>query len=645
MQDTPTPSPSAPVPPPPSMQHMPRKRSNWWIPLAIIGGLLVLLIVVLGVIMSVFVASIGEFGGKKASEPIKKKTVLVLDLSKGVGEYSQPNPFAFGNNKNSTDLLDILQALKDAKSDEKIEGILIKAGGQVSSTKLTEIRNAVLDFKTSKKINYAFMESGSRQHYYLASAADSIFVPQEGIVEFNAFGATGMFFKQLSDKLGVSWHVEQFEEYKSAAEMTSRENWSAPAKQEVRAIVEYRQQEFIKAVAQGRNLDTTLVARLMDQGVYIADSLFNHKLIDGFAREDELKERIARRLDPSDTTSHPKLRTTNINAYAARERTTDDEVSKEHGIAIVYATGAISSGSGDGSEGIHSRTLIKNLRKAADNDEVEAILLRIDSPGGSAIASDEIWSTIKEIRKTKPVYASMSDVAASGGYYIAMACDTIIAHPSTITGSIGVIMAIPNISGTLGKIGITIDTISLGSSSHFMNGSLPFAERDNAKLREFGSGIYHRFVQRVADARKKDFESTRLLARGRVWTGEAALANGLVDVSGGFLDALKLVKKRVGADPNKKVSVYVYPEKMEVIDILLKMFDMGGNDDEEAGLTNRSTLTQLLNKAVAPGMPVEQFWNAMPQGTRRQFQHAAAMANIGNTEHTMVMMPWLVSED
>lgn len=644
MQDTSIPTPIPPVPPPPSSRNQSRTKSRWWIPLAVIGGLLVLLIVVIGVVMSVFVASISDFGGSKAAKPIKKKTVLVVDLSQGVGEYDQPDPFSFSMNKNTTDLLDILNALHDAKSDEKIEGILIKAGGSVGATKLAEIREAVVDFKTSGKFVYAFMESATRQQYYLASVADSIFMPQEGIVEFNAVGATGLFFKQLSDKIGVAWHVEQFEEYKSAAEMTSRENWSAPAKQEVREILESRQQQFVDAVSKGRNLDATEVLRLMNQGVYVADTLLHYKLIDGFSREDELTERIARRLDKADTSLHPKLRTTSINSYAARERDTDEEISKDHGIAIVYASGAISGGKGDYGDGIHSRSLIKNLRKAAENKDVEAILLRIDSPGGSAIASDDIWSVIKEIRKTKPVYASMSDVAASGGYYIAVACDTIVAHPSTITGSIGVIMAIPNVSGTLGKVGITTDTISLGASSHFMNGSLPFSERDKAQLRDFGSGIYHRFVQKVADARKKDFESTRALARGRVWTGQAAKEHGLIDVTGGFRDALALVKKRLGADPNKKVRVFVYPEKQEFIEIILKMFNIGKSDDDEVLTSNNHTITSILSKAVAPGMPVEQFWQTLPEGVRKQVAHTAAMADIGNTEHAMVMMPYLIEE-
>jgi protease-4 len=625
--------------------QQPRRSSNWWIPLAVIGGLIVVIIVVIGAVIGTLFAGLGEFGSKKEVTEIKDRTVLMLDLSSGVGEFEQPNPFKFGGNESGTDLINILGALRDAKDDDNIKGVLIKGDGAVGMTKLTEIREAVVDFKKSGKFVYAFFESATRQQYYLASAADSIFMPQEGIAEFNAMGATGMFFKQLSDKIGVTWHVEQFEEFKSAAEMPSRENWSEPAKREVREIIEHRQRTFVSAVASGRNIPAETVTSLMDEGVYVADSLLAHRLIDGFRRFDDLRESIARRVDPSDTSAHPKLRTTSIDHYVNREQSGKSAVDEDHAIAIVYATGAIASGSGDGSgDGIYARTLIKNLRKAADNDEVQAILLRIDSPGGSAIASDEIWNTIREIRKTKPVYASMSDVAASGGYYIAMACDTIIAHPTTITGSIGVIMAMPNVSGTLGKIGITIDTISLGRSSHFMNGAMPYSESDKSKLHEFGSGIYRRFVQKVADARHKDFESTRALAKGRVWTGDAALANGLIDATGGFQEAIRMIKKRIGADPNKKVTVYTYPEKLEPIEVILRLFNLD-DDEEDARMTNQHGLSTLLASAVQPGMPVEEFWRALPEGTRRQFRHAAAMADIGATEPTMTMMPMVIAED
>lgn len=643
MQDTP--ASSLPPIPPPAGYMQPRRRSRWWIPLVVIGGLLVLLVVAAGIFFSIIFGSLVDFselGSKKDDTPLKEKTVLVIDLSGGVVEYRPPVVFNFGGDKAGTSLMDILQAIRAAKTDNKISGIFYRSGKEsVGMTKLTELRDAILDFKTSGKFVYAFIESGSKGHYYLATASDSIFMPQEGLLDFKAFGVTGLFFKKLSENIGINWHVEQFEEYKSAAEMTSRERWSEPAKHELRVLVEDRNRMFVEAVAQGRHLTNNVVTQALDRGVFIPDSLQAAGLIDGFAREWELRERIHRRMNPNDTTQHPKLRTISISAFNSKRDADDAEVDEKHGIAIVYATGAIASGRNSDlfdSDGIYSKSLISDLRKAEKNDEVDVIILRIDSPGGSALASDEIWAAIQDIRKTKPIYASMSDVAASGGYYIAVGCDTIIAHPSTITGSIGVIMAIPNFSGTLGKLGITTDTISLGKSSNFMNTLIPFDESSKAKLKEFGAGIYHRFVSKVAEARKMTFEKTRMLAKGRIWTGSDALKNGLVDVSGGLMESIGLAKKRMGVDPKTKVKIHVYPEKIDNLSAILKMFGIGSDEeaDEESA---RVPLMKSLAKLAPSTAPITEIWKSMPQSARENVEHAVRLTEIGNSEHVLMMLP------
>ncbi|MBI2794841.1 MAG: signal peptide peptidase SppA [Ignavibacteria bacterium] len=643
MQDTPTSS-TPPVPPPPGYMQ-PRRRTRWWIPLVIIGGLLVLVIVVTGVFLSIIfggLSTFSELGSKKDDTPLKDKTVLVVDLSNGVVEYRPPLVFNFGGDNAGTSLMDIVQAIRAAKSDNKISGILYRSGPEaVGMTKLTELRDAMLDFKSSGKFVYAFIESGSKRHYYLASVADSIFMPQEGLLEFKAFGATGLFFKKLSDNIGISWHVEQFEEYKSAAEALSRERWSEPAKQELRVLIEDWNKTFVDAVAQGRHLDRSVVMQALDRGVFIPDSLLTAGLIDGFAREWELRERIHRRMNSDDTTKHPKLRTISISAYNDKRDSDEDKIDEDHGIAIVYASGAISSGKNSDpfeSSGIYSKSLISDLRKAEKNDEVDIIILRIDSPGGSALASDEIWAAIQDIRKTKPIYASMSDVAASGGYYIAVGCDTIIAHPSTITGSIGVIMAIPNISGTLGKVGITTDTFSLGKSSTFMNTLIPFDDASKTKLKEFGGGIYHRFVSKVAAARKKSFEETRALAKGRVWTGADALKNGLVDVNGGLLESIKLAKKRIGVDASTKVKIHVYPEKIDNLSAILKMF--GINTDDEADEESEHVPLMKSFAKLAPALsPISEIWKTLPQSARDDVEHTVRLTEIGQREHVLMMLP------
>jgi len=644
MQDNQTSSsvPLTPIPPPPNVGYAPRRRTRWWIPVAVIAGLLIILLAAFGVFMNMV---IGTFDKEPKAIDVKEKSVLVIDLSGGLPEYKPQMVLNFGNDRPSgPSLLDIIQSLNRAKSDDRINGVYIKSGGQgYGMAKLEEVRSAIVDFKTSGKFVYAFIDMGTKSHYYLASVADSIFMPEEGMLQFNAFGASAPFMKGLFDKLGVSWHTEQFEEYKSAAESLSRDSWTVPAKEEIRALLSQRVTMFVSAVATSRKLQESQVRQLLDVGVYSPDSLLANHLIDGFTREGALKERLHRRLNPNDSTEHPELHTISISQYMKSKNTAQQSTS-DHGIAIVYASGAISSGKNASpfdASGIYSKTLIHDLREARDNDDVEIIILRIDSPGGSAYASDEIWSEINEIRKTKPVYASMSDVAASGGYYIAMACDTIIAHPATITGSIGVIMAIPNFAGTMNKVGVTMDTVSFGKSSNFLNPLMPTTDLDRAQFKSLGAGIYKRFVQKVADSRKKDFESTRLLARGRVWTGEAAISSGLVDVSGGLGDAIVLAKKRIGVNKDTKVQLFLYPEKVDNLTAILRAFGLG--DDEEENESTRVLIGQHLLTAIRGTDPVTlAFYTSLPSSTRGQVQHAVQLAQIGLTEHSMVMLPMTI---
>lgn len=645
MQDNPTQgSSSNPIPPPPGVGYPPqRRRSRGWIIAGVIVGLVVVVIGVFGLFIAMFLSS---FETEKHVD-VTDKTVLVVDLSKGVPEYNAPTAFNFGGDDSGPSLREITASIKRAKTDDNIHGIYIRsASAMAGMAKVTEVRDALIDFKSSGKFIYAYIEMGTKSGYYLATVADSIIMPQEGMIEFNAFGVSAPFMKGMFEKLGVSFHVEQFEEYKSAAENMTRDRWSDPAKEELRALLQQRSDMFVNAVATGRKISPERVVELMNQGQYVPDSLLAHGLIDAMMREAELKIRIHRRLNPDDTTANPSLKTISLAKYVRA----DDRKMEHHdakSIAIVYASGAISPGTGsdpfDGS-GIYSRKLIRDLRAARDNADVEAIILRIDSPGGSAFASDEIWAEILEIRKTKPVYASMSDVAASGGYYIAMACDTIIAHPSTITGSIGVILSIPNFTGSVEKVGITIDTVSLAPSASFMNAGLPITEGDKKTLRAFGQGIYTRFVQKVADSRKMDTASARKLARGRVWTGTAAKDAGLVDVLGGLDVAIATAKKRIGVGADDDVNIVLYPKKVDNLAAILKVLGIENEDEEDAEV--RSALRTSLISKISGNIPAaEQIYQSLPAGTRSQVRHSLQLTQLGMSEHALLMLPMTLPVD
>lgn len=644
MQDNPTPS-SNPIPPPPGAgMQPPRRRSRGWIIAGVIIGIVVVAIGVFGLMIAMFLSSFET----EQKVDVTDKTVLVLDLSKGVPEYEPPVAFSFGSEESGPSLRDIVTSIERAKTDENIHGIYIRSGIAVAGmAKLSEVRDALIDFKTSGKFIYAYMEMGTKGGYYLATVADSIIMPQEGMMEFNAFGTSAPFMKGMFEKLGVSFHVEQFEEYKSAAETMNRDRWSEPAKEAIRALLQQRSDVFVDAVSKSRKLASEEVIALMNRGLYIPDSLLAHGLIDAMMREAELKERIHRRLNPDDTTAHPSLKTISLAKYVHSFDLNGKDERAEKSIAIVYASGAISPGKNTNpldASGIYARTLIRDLRAARDNDNVEAIILRIDSPGGSAFASDEIWAEIREVRKTKPVYASMSDVAASGGYYIAMACDTIIAHPSTITGSIGVIMSIPNFTGSVAKVGITIDTVSLGPSASFMNAGLPLTDGDKKTLRAFGQGIYTRFVQKVAESRKMDTAAARKLARGRVWTGTAAKEAGLVDVLGGLDVAIATAKKRIGVGANDDVNIVLYPKQIDNLSALLKMFGIEKDDEDDAEV--RTALrSALLSKITGTVPAAEQIYRSLPAGTRSQVKHSLQLTELGLTERALMMLPMTVPMD
>ncbi len=654
MQDTQSPIPPPPgggpqgIPPQGTAYPVPPRKSRWWIPFAVIGGILVAGLVVFMIVTFVFIG--GIMAGLESSDTpksIKDNTVLVIDMSGGLQESSTHDPFAFlsGGSQGGASLYDVLEAIRKAKSDDKIKGLYITGGASgAGMAKLAEVREAIEDFKTSRKFVYAYMDMGTKSQYYMASVADSVFMPHEGLLEFTAFGASAPFMKGLYDKLGVSWNVEQFEEYKSAAESMTRDKWSEPAKEEVRALLEQRSSMFIQAVAESRRLEPSYVRAVMDHGVYLPDSLKHYRLVDALAHEEDVRRRIHARMNPKDTNEYTKLRTVSVSSYV--QQLDEEKATSDKGIAIVYASGVISSGKQDSpfqESGIYAKTFIKNLKKAAKDDDVKGIIIRIDSPGGSAFASDEMWTAIREVRKTKPVYASMSDVAASGGYYMAMACDTIIAHPATITGSIGVIMAMPNLTGTIAKVGVTVDTINLGPSAAFMNPLLPLTEAERARLHDYGENTYRRFVQKVADSRGKDFESTRLLARGRVWTGAAAKERGLVDIEGGLDVAIKAMKNRLKVGKNETVEIYRFPRQEDGLEAFLSIFnqdDEANSDDESSPGASASTIVEaIMARVSADPTGARQVYAAMPRPIRQQVDHTASITKLAMQEHALMVLP------
>jgi protease-4 len=605
---------------------------------------------IFGIILGLFIlAGIGLsflFSGDDSVE-VKMNSILVVSFSETLNEYTlDAGPFS---ESSSASFLDVLQALKNAKNDPLISGIYIKAAGTpLGFAKLEEIIEAIKDFKKSKKFIYAFIETGSKSDYLLASYADSIFMPKEGLAEIQAPGASVMFYKGILDKMGVSVHVEQFEEYKSAGETFSKDKFSQPAKEEIAVILQARSQRMYQLISTGRNISIRTVQEAFDRGVYASDSLLSLHFIDGIAQETEVKEKIKRKIESinlkksgsSDKIKNLSMISLSEYSEAKNAYKNPSKAPENQQIAIVNGVGAIRSGKSGGSNPfdqgtmeIASSSMAADIRKAKEDNNIKAIILRIDSPGGSVIASDELWNEIKSAKKIKPVYASMSDVAASGGYYIPMACDTIIAHPQTITGSIGVIAMIPYLSGTLNKLGITIDTLSTGASSQDMNVMMPMTERSQMKLKSQMYPIYQRFVQKVADSRKMTFDQARSLAKGRVWLGNDAKNNKLVDTLGGLSLAISMAKKRIGIPDSTDIIIKSYPEKKDFIEELLSTLTKTKNNDEVHILSNKSAFMSFVSEVITSKMlphPIHQqlalFWN---------------IVNVSSKEKVLLTMPYI----
>lgn len=652
-----------PPPPPPRNPQQPgyppppqRRRSggNWWIPILIIGVVLVLFFI--------FIFSIVGMVGNAFEEEevtVESNSVLYLDFA-NVQEYSEPNPFGsfFGQSTKPLSYLNLLTAIERAKDDENIKGIYYRPKmGSMGTAKANEFRAKLEEFKESGKFIYAFMDAGTENMYYNSLPADSIFVPLEGMIEFNGYSITSMFFDKTMDMVGVDFYVQKFEDFKSAGESFSRTGYSDSARYQLKVLLNQRMEYFVNDVAKYRDINKDEVLELMNRGIYTADSMMHYGLIDVYATdlqvrsflksrangEDKTFEQVIAETDTSDSEDSKELKLISAAKYLSSNPEPKQEIHDEDSqIAIIYGSGAISSGRkgdtppfGNQDLQIKSGDYVRYLKDARNDDKVKAIILRIDSPGGSVIASEEIYEEILKTRAVKPVYASMSDVAASGGYYMSMGCDTIIAHPTTITGSIGVILSIPNLSGMVDKINLGVDTINTTQAAQFMNGLFPFTESDKQQLYTLSKGIYDRFVSKVADARGMTFDETRALAKGRVWTGQDAYERNLVDVLGGLEDAIALAKDRIGVPEGKLVYVQTYPKAEDELKALLKAFGL----DADMQFSNQTFEERIAQKF---GMTPEKLitnMQFMPDYMKAEIRYAFQLAEISKRENVIAAMP------
>lgn len=527
---------------------------------ATVVGIVISTFVLAIIFFVIIVAAVSSLGEDKLVE-VKSNSVLYLDLNQPIIERTPKNalaglPIIGSGSSEGIGFNDLIKALKAAQTDDNIECVYINVSSpNAGMATMLEVRNAIIDFKKCKKPIIAYSEIYTQGAYYLASAADKVYLNPQGALEFKGFSSELTFFKGALDKLGVEAQIIRVGNYKSAVEPFITTKMSDYNRQQVTAYVNGLYQTYINGIAQTRKLSAdSLVLWANDYAIQFPKDALAHKMIDGLKYKDEVLDEF-KNITGKDKKSD--LNTISINDYIENLPQTATSTSKNK-VAIIYANGDIVSGEGSDNE-IGSERISRAIRKARLDENIKAIVLRVNSGGGSALASDVIWREIILSKKVKPVIASFGDVAASGGYYIGCAADSIFVQPNTITGSIGVFGIIPNFQNLLNnKLGITFDGVKTGKYADIMSVTRPLTAGERFIIQNDVNHVYDSFITRVADGRKKTKAQVDSIGGGHVWIGTDAVKIGLADRLGSFNDAIIAAAKKAKL---KDYKVVEYPEK------------------------------------------------------------------------------------
>jgi len=583
--------------------------------LLIIGGILavLLLVAVLGIALLVSAFRKGE-------PTIRDNSLLTLRVAGSLPDYSPDDPFKkyFGGPDQS--LTGLVTQFKKAKVDKRIKAILLDVDvSGVGWGKSEELRDAIADFRSSGKPVYAFMEFGLNKEYYIASACDKIYVPPPGELFINGLAADVMFFRGSLDKLGIYPDIYQIGKYKSAGDMFTQKQMTDAHREYVNSLLDDLYGRYVNAIAQARHKTPEEVRALIDDAPYGAAKAKQVGLIDDSMYRDDVEKQIKSSLGYKESETFTPVRGSDYKDVPPESL----GLNKGERIAVIYATGDIGSGSSanspSGEQSIGSDTLAKAVNDAATDKTIKAIVLRVDSPGGSGLASDIIWHAVEAANQKKPVVVSMSDVAASGGYYISVAASKIIAEPSSITGSIGVVAGKPVMRGFYDWLGITNEYVLRGKNAGMFRETEKFSDDERAKFEDWIKTTYYQdFVPKVAKGRKKDPQAIDAVGQGRVWTGAQAKDRGLVDEFGGLDRAIDIAKELAKIPADKGVERVILPYPQTFIQQLLN-----SNSD------NSSTKVEQ-QRAIAA---------ALPEDARRALRYMALMDRMRNGE-TMFVMPF-----
>lgn len=488
-----------------------------------------------------------------------EKIVAKLKLSGNIQEEGMPfSPGRF------TSLKNILDKINGAKENPDVEAILIEFDTfNCGFSKLLEIRNAINDFRNSGKKAFCYADVLYNGTYLIASACDSIYLNPAGTAWITGLTSVSIYFKDMLNKLGINAEYEYIAEYKSAHEPFTRDSMSDANREQMNALLDDFFSVYVEEIAKSRKISEEEIRNLIDNGPYTAPEAKDFRLVDNLVYKDEIQSKVKNSIEGKITFREIKD-ITDAKLYNTEWEYPEQETQK---IALIYGSGGITTGkssrSFSGSQTMGSETIAKAIRQAREDNSIKAIVFRIDSPGGSALASDIIWREVVLTttgRNKKPFIVSMSDVAASGGYYIACAADTIIALPTTITGSIGVLAGKFDISELLEKIGITTEEIQRGKNSSILSPFKPSSEAEREKIRQQIEWIYDDFTEHVADGRGIPQDSVKKIGKGRIWSGKSAKDIGLVDEIGGLDDAIEIAKAAAKIPEDAEISIEVIPK-------------------------------------------------------------------------------------
>jgi protease IV len=490
--------------------------------------------------------------------------ILELDLTEGLPEGPVTDPLSAIMARRKTQLPDILEGLRRARTDDRVRALVAKVGGaRIGLARMQEIREAVSRFRESGKLTVAWAETfgeftGGNVPYYLATAFDRIYLQPSGSVGITGVAVEHLFLHDALAKLGISFESGKRYEYKSAADQLTERGFTGPAREATERLAASVAEQISAAIAERRGKTEQDARALLDRGPFLAEDALHLGLVDALGYRDEVYAAV-RKEAGKDATLQYVARYQRAHLLSQRARKLPNP--RERFVAVIYASGPIRQGrttrSPLGGSGMGSDTVTAALRSARGDDRVRAVVLRVNSPGGSAVASDTIWREVVRVRaKGKPVVVSMSDVAASGGYYIAMAADVIVAQPGTITGSIGVIMGKPVLEQAYERAGITTDSVTVGTGATMFNPAHPFTQDEWDRINTWLDAIYRDFTSKAAEGRRMPVERMHELARGRVWTGADAAANGLVDELGGMATAAEIARRRAGLPADAPLRVY-----------------------------------------------------------------------------------------